>query len=501
MAQQYYPIDLTSGVFPMLSEQQTRTVIGSEVGKAPSAEARPHLAYCHNALPSEKGYDAVAYIDEITKFPNLSSKVSATQIKLIYSTSREKKYLAWDSRGSVYVINAEGTAWIKLANVPIKVLEELTFGTVNGVTYILYPLRGMYVYDSETYTLNGAVTTGIDLLTIQGITASSGYLIVHTDTAIAWSSLLDPLDFTPSDITGAGGGSVAGISGSISFCVANTSGFLIYSEGNVISASYTGNSVYPFKFREVDNSKGGIYIDQVASSANSTVQYVHSKAGLQGLTSQKASDLYPEATDFLAGRSFEDYDEVTKELVLTELGLEETMKKALAYVAARYLVISYGLPGDYFTHALVIDTTLQRVGKLKIDHVDVIEYVAGQSEISKESIGLLGVDGNLKVVNFAVSSDAKGVVILGKLQSSHSRLFTLLGVELENVRTGHICDVYTKASLDGKNSTNVIGTPKYIANNLTETVFRHTAKDHSLVIEGAFNLVTVLVRYTINGRR
>lgn len=503
MAQQYYPIDLRTAKFPMLSEQQTRTVIGSQVGKAPAEYERPHIAYCHNVMPSEYGYDAVGYVPLVPAFPTLASELTATEMKTVYSTDRTKVYLAWDSAGAVYVINELGNQWVQLSSFPTAPTDEITLGTVNGITYIMYPKQGLYTYDQDTFALVEVTTLGLDITTVLGMVASSGYLVAYTESTVAWSSTLDPLDFVPSAITGAGGGDVAGIAGDIIFAVANTLGILIYTAGNIIAATYTSNVKYPFKFREVEGSKGGISLERTADEANSASQFVYSKAGLQSVTSQRAEGIFPEATDFLAGRRFEDYDEDTKEFILTDLAIGQTMRKRLTYVASRYLVMSYGLPEGILTHALVLDTALSRLGKLKIPHVDAVDYVAEQSEISKESIGFLGADGSLNVVNFATKPEANGVIMLGKLQASHTRLFKLVEVVVENVPTDFPYEVYSKASLDGKSTANVLSTPYYDAQNIRKDYFDvgSVAKNHSLVITGAFNLVTVLVKYTINGRR
>jgi hypothetical protein len=268
---------------------------------------------------------------------------------------------------------------------------------------------------------------------------------------------------------------------------------------NTIAGTYTGNPQFPFKLREVENSEGGVGLDQTAYEANGDKQFAYSKAGLQSITSRRAEIILPETTDFLAGRRFEDYNEVTEEYEITTLPSGTTMKKKIKYITARYLIISYGISS--FTHALIYDIGLQRLGKLKIDHVDCFEYIANQDEISKESIAFLSSSGEVRVVDFSVSAASSGVLILGKVQATRSRLITLLGIELENIKEECDCNVSTQAALDGKNFTNVAGTLRYIDTDIREYAFRSTAKNHSLTFIGQFNLTTALVRYTINGRR
>lgn len=74
--------------------------------------------------------------------------------------------------------------------------------------------------------------------------------------AIAWSSLIDPTDFTPSLVTGAGGGAVQGAKGDIVCCVSHTIGLVIYTNQNAVAAPTSGNARYPFNFRELVASGG-----------------------------------------------------------------------------------------------------------------------------------------------------------------------------------------------------------------------------------------------------
>jgi hypothetical protein len=508
MAQRFYTISLQDTDFPMLSEQQARTTIVTEAGKVPSAGTTPGLAYCHNMMPSKYGLDSVGYLSVVPAFAGLPESLTMDDARVAYGDARSRLYLVWDSLGNVYALLTGATVWIALpATVPATggvgfSVESVTIGTVNGVSYIFYSGIGAFTYNEATNTLDEAVLTGLTIADVLGVVASSGYLIAYTLEAIAWSSTILPTDFVPSQVTGAGGGNVAGIAGAILFCTSNTLGILISTSANTIAGTYTGNARFPFKFREVDDSKGGISLDRVAYEANSKQQFIFSKAGLQTITSQKAESILPDVTDFLAGRRFEDYNEATRLYEITELTPAETMLKKLKFIASRYLVISYGLPSVGFTHALVFDTILKKLGKLKITHTDVFEYIGSQTEISKESIAFLLSTGEVQVLNFSSNAVSNGVVILGKLQFSSTRFIELLGVEIENVQDGVVLDVSSQLSLNGKTFTTVLPTAAPIAaTEYREYPFRATGKSHSLAIAGQFNLTTVLVRYKTTGRR
>lgn len=509
MAQRLYTINLQDTDFPLLSEQQARTTIVTEAGKVPAQGQAPGLAYCHNVMPTKQGLDSISYLSVVPDALGLlPAGLVMSDVRVIYGDDRTRLYLAWDSEGNAYALLTGSSEWIALpATVPATTavgfsVNSVTVGTVNGVSYIMYSGIGAFTYNETTNQLDEAVLDGLSIADVLGVVASSGYLIAYTLEAIAWSSTILPTDFVPSQVTGAGGGNIAGIAGAILFCTSNTLGILISTSANTIAGTYTGNARFPFKFREVDDSKGGISLDLVAYEANSQRQFIYSKAGLQTITSQRAEGILPEVTDFLAGRKFETYNEATRLYDVTKLAVSDTMNKKIKFIASRYLVVSYGLPGTGFTHALVYDVVLSKLGKLKIEHTDVFEYVGAQSEISKETIAFLLDTGEVQVLNFSTTAASAGVVVLGKLQFSATRFIELLGIELENVEEEATLAISSQASLNGK-TFNVIeptASPT-VADGLREYPFRSTAKSHSLAIAGQFSLTTVLVRYKTTGRR
>jgi len=505
MAQQFYTIDLQDTVFPMLSEQQTRTIIGSTAGESPAKGDKPYVAYCHNVMPSQYGFDSISFNTAIPAAESLPDGLEFSDVRVAYGDEQSRVYLAWDTEGNVYSTADVFTAWIPLpATVPATGgasfdPESVTIGTVNGISYIFYAGIGAFNYDESAAVLVAVTLTGLSIPDTLGVVGSSGYLIAYTNLAVAWSSTIDPTDFIPSTVTGSGGGNVAGTQGAILFILANSLGFLAYTSANTIAGTYTGNTQFPFKFRQVDDSNGGINLDLVAYENTAQAQFIFSKGGLQTITSTRATNILPEVTDFLAGRVFEDYNETTKQYEVTNLPITETMIKKIKLVASRYLVISYGTTS--FTHALVFDIALQKLGKLRIDHVDVFEYIGQQTEISKDSIAFVLSTGEVQVVDFSASGDSPGVLILGKLQFVRTRLINLLEVQVENVNTSSTLSVSSQASLDGKNFTSVDGGLISSATNIRKYAFRSTAKNHSIVFIGKFNIVTALVTFTTDGRR
>ena len=502
MAQQFYPIDLKEATFPMLSQLQGRTIIGASIGRAPNQDERPGIAYCHNIMPSKEGLNSVAYLPIVDPM-SPTAVAPFSDVRIAYSTDLARLYLVWDSVGSVFALTAGSTAWVAVpATAPATGgvgfdPDSVTIGTVNGVSYIFYSGIGAFSYNAGTNTLDAVTLTGLTISSILGITDSAGYLVAYSDLAIAWSSTIDPTDFVPSAVTGAGGGNVAGIAGKIQFIISNTLGMLVFTKANTLAGTFTGNVQFPWKFRAVPDSSGGISLDLVAYEAQGDRQFIFSKAGLQSITSQRAEIMLPEVTDFLSGKRFEDFNETTKLYEVTDI--TTTMKKKLKFIAARYLVISYGMTA--FTHAIVIDLALNRIGKLKIDHTDCFEYVDEQIEIAKESMAFLLSDGSVSVLDFSAAAVSSGVLIMGKLQGSYTRNMNLLGVEVQNTAEADVLTVTDQASLDGKNFTNVEGSLAYSNEDVREYVFRSDAKNHTLVFIGKINAVTLMVRYANTSKR
>lgn len=511
MAQRFHKIDIQNTFFPLHSILQTRTIIGASNNRStsanPAAGERPGIAYCHNMMPTKEGINSVGYEEIIPAITELTNNNPVVDTRVCYDNTGARVDLTWDTEGHVYALTFNATAWIKVPDTVPQTTSsnfsanDVSTGNVNGVTYICYKKKEVFTYNGLTNELENVVLDGLNMNQIKGVTASSGYLIAWTNKALAWSSTILPTDFVPSKVTGAGGGNVAGIDGNILFVVPNSLGLLIYTQSNVIAATYSGNAQFPFKFREVDDSKGGVNLDRVAYEANSASQYAYTRAGLQAVTSQRATNILPEVTDFLSGRRYEDFDEELLEIININLGDDQKLRKKIKLISSRYLVISYGL--SEFTHALVLDLSLNKVGKLKITHRDVFEYLAYQEEIAKESMAFLQKDGTVLTTDFHAINTGSGVLVLGKLQHVRERMIQLLGFEVENVGLGADYTVYNRTTLDeGKDKDDLKeGYEMLKVGHTREHLFNVVAKNHSLTLIGRMQIVTAIVRYATHGRR
>lgn len=493
MAQRQYSFNLKEEDFPLISIDKKRTVIGATAEEIYS-DVKPGLLYCHNVIPTKQGLVSAGYIDENVI---AISGYAFVDIRTIYGTNRTRLYLAFNAYGQAYILVPGSTAYISL---PVTSIagpsfdkNKITTATVKGITYIYYSNLGCFQYNEATQVLDPVILSGVVATEIIGIVDAYGYLVAYSISELAWSSTLDPTDLVPSDITGAGGGAVTGIGGDIIFCTPHSFGFLVFSDTNAVAVTYTGNAKYPFKPRVIDHSKGGINSDLVAYESQAGTQFVYTKAGLQAIDVQKAETFIPELTDFLESNRIEDFDETALELTITNTSY---IKRKIKFIASRYLIVSYG--ATTYTHAIVYDIILKRMGKLKIDHVDLFEYATPANQVGREAIGVLKADGSIYTLDTSHPSITGGVVILGKLQFTKTRMTTLLAVDIENVADVSIHDLY---SLDGRNTDILGGTQLYSDEGIITVGFRKTAKHHSLLIKGKFCLATVIATYILAGNR
>lgn len=451
----------------------------------------------HNVMPTQEGLVSVGYEEVV---PAATSEVSEnfTDIRLIFGDEGNRVYLGLTSDGHLYALDFNENEWEHEAHSGALSGVLITVGTVKGQSYIYAEGVGCFEYDESIDTYVSVTLTGLAIGTIVGITASSGYLIAYSKTDVAWSSLIDPTDFVPSTVTGAGAGSVSDLLGDIIFAVPNSLGFLFYTAANVVAATYSGNKQYPFKVKSVDNSKGVIGLDYVAYEANSADHFAYTKGGLQTVNSRVSTIIVPEITDFLAGKIFEDYDEDLSTFVVTEL--TTAMKKKVKLIASRYLIVSYGI--TEFTHALVYDLGLKRLGKLKITHVDVFEYLDDiQVEVAKESIGFLLKDGTIKILKFSIPTVSRdGVLMLGKYQYTRDRHLVLQKVLVEEVEAADSFSFTDLVALDGKNPAEVTFTETASAGFRTYAGYS-SGINHSLLFKGEFKLNTVSMLFSLGGRR
>ncbi len=513
-----YRANLSAKQFPLLTEQLGATVIvkGADQSYQPQLSLSesadkdvgiPQVYYAHNMLPSSYGLQSVGY--EQFVFPYIVP-ASFVSVHTVRDGAGNVAHIAIDSAGLLYKLVLGNNFWVLLTRtqlvpedpVPSIAGKNVTTAYVSGVTYVYFANVGCYVYDFDTGAFNETELTELVPTAIIGIVGNSGYLIAYSSEAIAWSSTLDPTDFTPSLDTGAGGGSAEGAKGAIVAAVSIYGGFILFTTSNALACTYSKNPRFPFDFTEIPGAGGLADPSYAAYDTNSTAVYAYTTSGLQSVTMRSASMIFPEITDYLSGSYFEDFNDTTLEFSISNA--PQAIKKRVVVVSNRYVVISYGILD--LTHAIVIDTAYKQFGRLKIAHTDCFEfgiYAANVYETPKKSMAFLQKDGSVFILN----SDenflaADGTLICGKYQYVRSRLLQLQGVDVESVREDATFRLYTLPSLDGKDLLPAVEGYMFSTGTRSRSYrFHNTAKNHSILFRGKFNAVSLVLNFNIHGGR
>lgn len=474
----------------------------------------PQIFYCHNVMPMAQGFQSVSYYNLIAApvvvTPNftfiryVNDLANNTYGYLGFNVTTPTSVDIWG-----YSPNSD-SGWVYITTTTTTAGGVPYIATVNGQSYLYISYQGCSVYDAITHTLTPVTLTGLAENTIVGIIEAFGYMIAWSNNAVYWSSTISATDFTPSLLTGAGGGQVQQVLGNIAFCRTNIFGFVIYSDKNAVSCVYSGNSRYPFNFRPVVAAGGVVDPDLVDVDPESGNTYAFGTSGVQITSVTQAQTVFPELTNFLTGSRFEDFNDTTLQFSETTLAPGSMIKK-LTTVANRYVVFSYGLPSvNTYTHAVVYDAAMKRWGKLKFTHTAAFEYIypyTSAASQARESIGFMTNTGALWVVLLQQDTGAiagninNGTIILGKYQHARDRLITLEEVALENVGSAGIT-ISDLPTLDGKTFLPATKLQTYdYTSSAPRYKCRLTGMNHSLIIQGDFSLDSLMLTYTPNGRR
>jgi len=513
MAVTTFRANLNSGQFPFMSELLGRTVLIPQQDQSyvrfatqdPSSQYALEAAqayYMHNVMPSAQGYISIPF-RQLAVPPGDTDK-TFTSVNVIRDNNGNKAYLGTTSSGRCYILQNYLSGWLRTTDIVMPAgAQQVSTAFVQGVTYIYFQGIGCYTYNFSTNVLTSVTLTSLNPALITGLIANNGYLIAYGPNAVAWSSQVTITDFTPSLITGAGGGNVQDAFGKIVTCLPNKTGFLVYTQYNIVAAIFTGNPRYPFNFKPVIDSGGMASNQLIGYEPENTEQYAYTTDGLQVVTSQGTNTVFPECTDFLAGGYFEDFDDVN--LVFNRTFVTSPLLKKLTVIANRYLCISYGMFA--LTHCLIYDISLRRWGKLKIQHVECFEYLmmnTDQVDTPRQSVAFLQADGTIILAMFAMDNPlSNGTILFGRYQLQEGNMCTVHEVVIDAVRPDSNLRVYDFTSLDGIDytATPVKGFLRNLSSLTRTYCFRNEAMNHSILMQGQFNLVSLVLRLTEGGVR
>jgi hypothetical protein len=544
--------------FPLLSQQCGRTIIGSQndltyvPGLSPDSRATdtpvdrgvPMVYYAHNVMPTVYGMQSVALKEEVisaaigtfygdifsvtgakcnsvlsggstiwtltgAQLTNINNFDFDTESENRPTTSGQRSYIARVDVGSGVLNLAyvqQNGQWALVPNSPnLTANQDISVADVNGYTYIWVPTIGPCIFDCDSGKIAVRDWNGISVEGVRGVAASNGYTLTYSRTNLAWSSSVDVEDFVPSDVSGAGGGSIQEAKGDIVCARATQLGLKLFTKGNMVAAYYTGNDSYPFEIQDIPGSDGVLYEKMVSNGEIRNAHFAYTASGIQTVTTNSAKTSNVIMSDFIDQSVYEDYNESTE--VFTTQELTADMTHALEVVAGRYIVLSYGPQsfGNSYTHAIIFDTVLNRMGKIKVPHVKPMIYnpiLIGTYLDTKGNIGFLQSNGRMVRVDLALgATTSSGVLLFGKVQAAHNTMLTLDETHIENVRG--TLSIQDHASLDGK-TTYAKRDGYAFAEDATKLLrryfFDNTALSHSLLLKGNFEIVSLVLMFKMAGR-
>jgi hypothetical protein len=520
MAQYTLTAALNASTFPFVTRFQPRSVIiGTMDGRLrdPTSNPQnfldnnpqniPQVLYCENVLPSTEGIRSVAFSNVQAAFPG----AGVPDDVLILRTDTDTWYFS-PSQGMNYVTPALGTPWVStnpLAGAPIAVEYKVSAAYVGGFTFICYWKPGtstgiILKWDGATFTDITATFLGVTGSTIKAICNSGNYLIALSGTAIKWSSLTNPIDFTIVAGSGAGSQIPIDVRGVAIALTQISGGFLIHCTENTVASVYTQNAAAPWIFREVRNSGGLLSWNYLARDTSAGVAYIFSSYGMQQQTLKEAENLHPILTEFISSKILETFDSTTNLLSISRVA---GIYIKVAFLGGRFLCVSYGTTAAAgpFNYVLIYDITLRRWGKLKVDHYDMFQSAETSPILVSpfDALFVLKTDGSVDqlVIDERIISTTTSVVILGRYQLSRGNQLCSQELELEVLDSNQAPTVHVVTNYNGTTLGQAIQMTLYESSDN----YRHYQKqiegeNLSYIIKGQFNLATAILTFSKGGR-
>lgn len=520
MSQMSYRGNLSAAIFPMTIARAGRSVIipGPDQNFNRSVDSPddsnrdagiPQIIYGENIVPTADGFQSVGYTAG-GSFGSTGAGVDWEPIELNIPASGRKHILlligAGETRSTTNGITFATDTIVGTA--PVGANNFISTATVRGTCYLHVGSRIYTVTGLSPLTLTdvtASFTPGGILTNLVGICSAFNYLILlKSDGTINWSSTTTPTDFTPSLVSGAGSGALTGNSGGVQYIKQSPFGFYIYCWGNVVSATYTGNARYPWRFYPVDDSEGVTFRKQIAGEPTDSSAFIVSNSGtLMQLNQKNATLIAQEISEVLARLKYEDkfsYDTNT----FTVQPVVTPMRANLSYIMSRYIVMSRGDVGYLY------DTQFKRYGKFNVSHSYVIDLDPSNSADSRPLVFINLTNGTTNILNTNIhdtSISMRGVMLLGKFQYVRSRFIVIDEVSIESGQLSQLVpevqrnfQAYVIPTLDGKTFQ---AAQALYPTDQTGAVMTYNSqaegKNVSLLIKGAFDLCTVDLLFHLGG--
>ena len=513
------------------------------------------ILYGENVMPVSEGLNSVGYSQLIaptvnSDFGQIFALRDDAENTVLYSPAAGKNYI-YDETTSAWTtttfFDIHGVL-IDPASPDTEATAQVTYAYVDGKTFVCYSRllatggtdASILVWNPVTKALEPAGTLLANVPftagTIDGISSSNGYLIMYSDITVAWAAFngtaFDYAIYANGEFTGSGSQIPEDLQGKIKACIGLPGGFVIFTAKNSIAATYHAQSIAaPWVFREIAGASGIESYEQATVEGSLGALIAYTTTGLQKVSLNSSEEAYPDVSDFIAGRYIERYSFGTQTLTQASTTLDMFVK--ITNIANRYLVVSYGTFPKVFSFALVYDMTLQRWGKLRIVHRDCFYYNYGaitadltysmlgdipyddpelgtydstteQSNAivaAQHGLAFMKANGSVHLADWSSlirDTEDESVAILGRIQLTRTSHAQFNRAEIEGLASGR---VFLQPSYNGRTLeaaiplTDIEAAPNYrIVGGMID------CKNFNMVIEGTFDLSTMILEATTSGK-
>jgi hypothetical protein len=517
MPLQTIPLDLSIKEPPILPTLQGGNVLIPGPYDPPN---KPKVIWAQNVVPTDQGFASVLY----------NTYVSATDANAADQADMMRVYTIWDqtsanatfyfyANGNHVVLNPTAKTWSTLESGGLTT-RPISIAYVRGKSYV-YDGVDVYKFDTDFTSMISVPITGITVTDMLGFTSAQDYAIAWDEDTIYWSAPGDPGQFSPlvgTLVTGAGSSKIVELVGKIKICHRIAGGFIIYGSVNMVSARYSGNSRNPWIFKGLKSSAAISRLDGVYSADASDTHFVFTNEGIKEVNMNGCETIFPELGKFLSGWVYytSDGDGTFTKVESLSSGNLLPLAVKCSFIGDRYFAISFG-EGDTtsFPFALLFDVGLQQWGMLKIDHVDLFEFIDVYQLSGTASgatgwglIGVLSPTGAVYSVKpvevdtaLTVGTATVSEVIFREIRATRNRTSNLNRVEFTgymDLASDATYDVKVMSYWDSLTGQAEVDFDNYPAGSMifiNDTGGQH----HQLRIAGKFNLTSGVVDLNIKG--
>jgi len=513
------------------------------------------VIYGENIMPVSEGLKSVGYNQLIaptvnTDFDQIFALRDDAENTVLYSPAAGKNYI-YDDTTSAWTT----TSFFDIHGVVIaptspntEATAQVTYAYVDGKTFVCYSRllatggtdASVLFWNPTTKTLEpaGALLASVPFAagTIDGISSSNGYLIMYSDISVAWAAFngtaFDYTIYANGEFTGSGSQIPEDVQGKIKACIGLPGGFVIFTTKNAIAATYHAQSITaPWVFREIAGAGGIESYEQATVEGSLGALIAYTTTGLQNVSLNSSEEAYPDVSDFIADRYIERYSFGTQSLTQAATTLDFFTK--ITNIANRYLVVSYGTFPKIYSYALVYDLTLERWGKLRIIHRDCFYYTYGAitADLTYSMLGDVNYDspelgtyvstgqqgnalvaaqhglaflrsnGSVELADWSSitrATEDEAVAVIGRIQLTRSSNTQFNRAEIEGLSSGR---VFLQPAYNGK----VLEAAIPLVDIETAPNYRVVGemidcKNFNLVVEGTFDLSTMILEATTSGK-